>query len=37
MGKEIGRELFKEYDEIIAKLVNMINNPEQWVLPSGRK
>lgn len=37
MKKEIGRELFKEYDEIIAMLVNMINNPDQWVLPSGRK
>ena len=37
MEKEIGRELFKEYDEIISMFVNMINNPDQWVLPSGRK
>lgn len=37
LEKEIGRELFKEYDEIIAMLVKMINNPDQWVLPSGRK
>ena len=31
------RELFMEYDEIIAMLVSMINNPHKWVLPSGRK
>jgi four helix bundle protein len=29
--------LFKEYDSILAKLVGMINHPESWVLPSGRK
>ncbi|MEW6130164.1 MAG: four helix bundle protein [Acidobacteriota bacterium] len=29
--------LFKVYDEIIAILVTMINNPTSWVLPSGRK
>jgi len=32
-----GRALFKVYDEIIAKLVTMINHPNAWVLPSGRK
>ncbi len=37
LEKEIGRELFKEYDEIISMLVSMINNPDTWVLPSGRK
>ena len=37
MEKETGRELFKEYDEIISMLVSMINHPESWVLPSGRK
>lgn len=29
--------LFKVYDEIIAMLVTMINNPTFWILPSGRK
>lgn len=37
MRKETGRELFKEYDEVISMIVSMINNPDQWVLPSGRK
>ncbi len=37
MEKETGRELFREYDEIISMLVAMINNPEKWILPSGEK
>lgn len=37
MEKETGRELFKEYDEIISMLVAMISNPHKWVLPTGRK
>ena len=37
MEKEIGRELFKEYDEIISMLVSMINNPQKWILPSGMR
>lgn len=32
-----GRELFKTCDEIISMLVSMINHPETWVLPSGRR
>lgn len=34
---EIGRTLFKIYDEVIAILVTMINNSNSWVLPSGQK
>lgn len=37
MEAEIGRNLFRTYEEIIGMLVNMINNPESWVLPSGLK
>jgi four helix bundle protein len=37
MEKEPGRELFKEYDEIISMLVSISNNPQKWVLPSGQK
>lgn len=37
LEKEIGRDLFKEYDEIISMLVSMANNPAKWVLPSGQK
>ena len=35
--REIAKELFLEYDEIISMIVSMINNPHLWVLPSGRK
>lgn len=37
INKEKGRALFKTYDEIIAMLVTMINHPDSWVMPSGRK
>jgi hypothetical protein len=37
LEKETGRELFEEYNEIISMLVAMINNPDAWVLPSGKK
>ncbi len=34
---EIGRALFKTYDEIISMLVSMSNHPHLWVLPSGQR
>jgi four helix bundle protein len=34
---EVGRVLFRTYDEIISMLVSMINKPHPWVLPSGRR
>jgi four helix bundle protein len=34
---EVGRALFRTYDEIISMLVSMINNPQTWVLPSGQR
>ena len=34
---DVGRTLFKNYDEIISMLVAMINNPHSWVLPSGQR
>lgn len=37
MKKGEGRELYKEYDEVIAMLVSMINHPEKWILPSGKR
>ncbi|MGC9337187.1 MAG: four helix bundle protein [Candidatus Cloacimonadia bacterium] len=33
ISTEIGTELFKTYDKIIGKLVNMIKNPDPWMLP----
>ena len=32
---DTGRALFKTYDEIISRIVAMINNTDTWVLPSG--
>jgi four helix bundle protein len=37
LNKEKGRALFKIYDEIIGMLVTMINHPNSWDLPFGRK
>jgi len=37
LDREQAKELFLEYDEILAMLVAMINRPAQWVLPTGRK
>ena len=37
LEREVAKELFLEYDEIISMIVSMINKPEKWVLPSGRK
>ena len=37
VDKEPGRQIFKEYDEIISMLVAMIANPQKWVLPTGQK
>ena len=33
LSKEEGADLFLLYDQIIGKLVNMINNPKPWLLP----
>jgi four helix bundle protein len=37
LDTETGRELFKEYDEIISMLVAMIAKSHLWVLPTGQK
>lgn len=37
MEAEIGRELFKNYEEIISMLVAMVNNADSWVLPPLKK
>ena len=31
---EIGRELYQAYDQILGKLVNMINQPTPWLMPN---
>lgn len=37
MDREVGRQLYQEYDEIISMVVAMINSPVVWVLPSGAR
>jgi four helix bundle protein len=37
LNPEVGRALFRTYDEIISMLVCMINAPGMWVLPSGQR
>src|SRR5579871_1620718 len=32
LDREIGRQLYAEYDDIIGKIVTMINQPEAWAL-----
>jgi four helix bundle protein len=35
LDKGAGRDLYKQYDEIIGMLITMIINPEKWVMPTG--
>jgi four helix bundle protein len=34
---EIGRGLYSVYDNILGKLVNLINHPEPWLLPGAKR
>lgn len=33
LQRDVGRELYAEYDKIIGMLVNMINRPNDWTIP----
>lgn len=37
MEKQIGRDLYRAYDEIISMIVGMISKPDKWVIPVHRK
>ena len=37
LNAETARKLYKTYNQILAKLVNMINNTSDWLLPSRKK
>lgn len=37
LSRDVGRDIWKTYDNIITTLVGMINHPDSWILPSGRK
>jgi four helix bundle protein len=32
-----GREIYQTYNQILGKLVNMINNPSPWLMPHQQK
>lgn len=34
---DVAQELYQEYDNILGKLVNMINKPEPWLMRMRRK
>ena len=29
---DVGRDLYKDYNRILGSLVNMMNNPDKWIL-----
>ncbi|MGC2237622.1 MAG: four helix bundle protein [Pyrinomonadaceae bacterium] len=35
--KQIGRDLYRAYDEIISMMVGIISNPDKWIIPVRRK
>jgi len=37
IDREVGAELFKQYDEILAMLTSMQNHPEKWILFKSKK
>ena len=32
LDPEAGRKLYRKYDQILGKIVNMINNPKPWLI-----
>lgn len=36
LSEETARELSTAYDNILGKIVNLINNPTQWLLPGAK-
>jgi four helix bundle protein len=37
LSRDDGRILYSTYNEILSMLVAMMNNPSDWVFPSGQK
>ena len=37
LDRDVAKDLYLNYDEILAMIVSMINNTQRWVLPSGQK
>jgi len=37
LKKEVGKELSDAYDNILGKIVSLINDPEPWLLPGAKQ
>jgi len=37
LGVEIGGELLASYENIIGKIISLINNPHPWLLPGAKR
>jgi len=37
LRRDVAAPIYREYDAILGKLVNMINHPESWIIGEGRK
>jgi four helix bundle protein len=37
LGVEIRRELLASYENIIGKIIRLINNPQLWLLPGAKR
>jgi four helix bundle protein len=37
LGAQVGRELLASYENIIGKIISLINNPHPWLLPGAKR
>ncbi len=37
LDDEIGRKLLASYENIIGKIISLLNNPEPWLLPGAKR
>jgi len=37
LDREVAAKLYREYDDVIATIVGMINHPDTWVIPRTPK
>jgi four helix bundle protein len=37
LGVEIGEEIVASYENIIGKIISLINNPQPWLLPGAKR
>jgi len=37
LEEEVGDELIASYENIIGKIISLINNPQPWLLPGAKR